>query len=64
VLSLRFAPTREDLPQDVMNAISGDVELKSDMPEMLEAKVAVGEVNLGYPYPEELGEGGEDAAAE
>jgi hypothetical protein len=62
VLNLRFAPTREDLPEDVMNAISGDVELRSDMPEMLEAKVAVGEVNIGYPYPEELGEGGEDAS--
>lgn len=64
VLNLRFAPTREDLPTDVMNAISGDTELKSDLPEMLEAKVAVREVNLGYPYPEELEEGGEDAVAE
>ena len=62
MLNLRFAPTRENLPEDVMNAISGDVELKSDMPEILEAKVAVGEVNIGYPYPEELEEGGEEAA--
>lgn len=62
VLSLRFAPTREDLPENVMNAISGDIELRSDMPELLEAKVAVGEVNLGYALPEELAEGGEEAA--
>jgi hypothetical protein len=64
VLNLRFAPTREDLPQNVMNAISGDNELRSDMPEMLEAKVAVGEVNIGYAMPEELAEGGEDMVAE
>jgi hypothetical protein len=64
VLSLRFAPTREDLPDNVMNAISGDSEFRSDMPEMLVAKVAVREVNLGYPLPEELAEGGEDAVAE
>ena len=64
VLNLRFAPTREDLSEAVTNAISGDTELPSDMVEVLEAKVAVREVNLGYVYPEALGEGGEDAAAE
>jgi hypothetical protein len=64
VLNLRFAPTRENLSQDVMNAISGDSQYDSDLPEMLEAKVAVSEVNLGYPYPEALSEGGEDAPAE
>jgi hypothetical protein len=64
VLNLRFAPTREDLSEAVTNAISGDTELPSDMAEVLQAKVAVREVNLGYVYPEALGEGGEDAASE
>jgi hypothetical protein len=56
-LNVRLSPTREDLPEDLMLKISGDIELRSDMPELAEAKVAVWEVNLGYPYPEEL-EGG------
>ena len=64
VLSLRFGPTREDLPESVMNAISGDNELRSNMPELREAKVAVQEVNLGYAMPEQLAEGGEDAMDE
>jgi hypothetical protein len=57
VLNLRFSPTREDLPEDLMLAISGDTELRSDMPELTEAKVAIDEINLGYPYPEELDNG-------
>ena len=64
VLNLRFAPTREDLPENVMNAISGDSEYPSNLPEMLEAKVAVREVNLNYPYPEELEDGGEGGSYE
>ncbi len=61
VLNLRLAPTIEDLSQDEMNAISGDSEYASDMPEMLAAKVAVREVNITYPSPE-MEESGEDAA--
>lgn len=53
-LNVRLSPTRENLPDDLYLKISGDVELRSDMPELREAKVAVWEVNLGYPFPEEL----------
>lgn len=53
-LNVRLSPTRENLPEDLSLAISGDIELRSDMPELREAKVAVYEVNLGYPFPEEL----------
>lgn len=53
-INLRFAPAEENLPEAVMNAISGEVQLMSDMPEMDTAKVAVQEINLGYAYPEEL----------
>lgn len=53
-LNVRLSPTRENLPDDLSLAISGDIELRSDMPELREAKVAVWEVNLGYPFPEEL----------
>jgi hypothetical protein len=60
-LSLQFSPMEENLPENVMNAISGDIELRSDMPELTEAKVAVREVNLGYAYPPELEDGGETA---
>lgn len=57
-LNLQLSPTLETLPEDVSSAISGDIELRSDQPEVLAAKVAVWEVNLGYAYPEELEEGG------
>ena len=57
-LNLQLSPTLQVLPEDVSSAISGDVELRSDQPEVLAAKVAVNEVNLGYAYPEELEEGG------
>jgi len=50
-LNLRLSPTLEDLPEPLMLAISGDQFLRSDMPEMLAAKVAVREVSLGYAYP-------------
>ncbi len=53
-LNLRLSPTIEDLPPDVTDAISGDQQLNSDMPELRQARVTVSEVNLGYPYPEEL----------
>lgn len=53
-LNLRLLPTVEDLPQNVVDAISGDTQLTSDMAELREAKVTVQEVNLGYPFPEEL----------
>ncbi|HZY68461.1 MAG TPA: hypothetical protein VFE52_07730 [Devosia sp.] len=59
-VNLRFAPAREDLPDSLSLAISGDIELRSDMPELTEAEVVVREINLGYPFPEEL-EGGETA---
>jgi hypothetical protein len=62
-LNLRFAPTAEDLSQDEMNAIAGDSQYPSDLPEMLAAKVVVREVNLTYPSPEEFQENA-DAAAE
>ncbi|MEO7223648.1 MAG: hypothetical protein ABIY37_14360 [Devosia sp.] len=60
-LGLQFGPTLERLPPAIETAISGDIELRSDQPEVLAAKVAVSEVNLGYAYPEALGEGGETA---
>jgi hypothetical protein len=53
-LNVRLSPTRDELPEDLSLAISGDIELRSDMPELREAKVEVYEVNLGYPFPEEL----------
>lgn len=53
-INLRFEAAEENLSEAVMNAISGEVELRSDMPELDTAKVRVREVNLGYPYPEEL----------
>jgi hypothetical protein len=56
VLNLQFSPTREDLSEALTLAISGDIELRSDMPELREAQVAVDEVNLGFAYPEELEE--------
>jgi hypothetical protein len=59
-LGLQLSPTLETLPEDVSSAISGDIELRSDQPEVLAAKVAVDEVNLGYAYPEALGEGGDE----
>lgn len=60
-LNLQFAPMEENLSDRVLNAISGDTELTSDMPELAEAKVAVSEVNIGYAYPPELEDGGETA---
>ncbi len=60
-LNLQLSPTLDVLPENVSSAISGDVELRSDQPEVLAARVAVSEVNLGYAYPEALGEGGETA---
>jgi hypothetical protein len=53
-LNLHFTPTLDPLPEDLANAISGDMELRSDMPEVLAAKVVVDEINLGFPYPPEL----------
>ena len=53
-LGLRLSPTIDQLPEDVSLAISGDVELRSDMPVVRAAKVAVYQVDLLYPYPEEL----------
>ena len=61
-LNLRFAPTVEDLSQAQMNAIAGDSQYPSDMPEMLAAKVVVREVNLTYPAPEDLQQDAEAAA--
>ena len=55
-LNLHFTPTADPLPEDVMNAISGEQELRSDQPEVLAAKVVVDEINLGFPYPPELEE--------
>lgn len=60
-LGLQFSPTLETLPEDVSYAISGDIELRSDQPEVLAAKVAVWEVNLSYAYPEVLEDGAETA---
>jgi hypothetical protein len=57
-LGLQFGPTLERVPPDIEMAISGDIELRSNQPEVLAAKVAVYEVNLSYAYPEELEEGG------
>ena len=59
-LGMQLSPTLDQLPEDISMAISGDVELRSDQPEVLAAKVAVWEVNLGYAYPEELEEGGDE----
>jgi hypothetical protein len=53
-LNVRLSPTRENLPDALAFAISGDIELRSDLPELAEAEVAVWEVNLTYPYPEQL----------
>jgi hypothetical protein len=53
-LNIHFYPTLDPLPEDISNAISGDMELRSDMPEVLAAKVVVDEINLGFPYPPEL----------
>jgi hypothetical protein len=60
-LGLQFGPTLDRLPSDIEMAISGDVELRSDQPEVLAAMVTVNEVNLSYAYPEELEDGGETA---
>jgi hypothetical protein len=53
-LGLQLSPTVERLPPDVEMAISGDVPLRSDMPEVRAAKVAVDKVDLLYPYPKAL----------
>jgi hypothetical protein len=64
-LNLHFTPTRDPLPEDIANAISGEQELRSDQPEVLAAKVVVDEINLGFPYPPELeGEMAGEAAGE
>lgn len=64
-VNVRLSPTRENLPEDLSLKISGDVELQSNMPELREAKVEVYEINLSYPYPEELEDGGgEDGEGE
>lgn len=55
-LNLHFTPTLEPLPEDISLAISGDIELRSNQPEVLAAKVVVDEINLGFPYPPELEE--------
>ena len=55
-LNLHFTPTLEPLPEDISMAISGDIELRSDQPEVRAAKVVVDEINLGFPYPPELEE--------
>ena len=59
-LNLQLSPTLDMLPEDVSTAISGDVALRSDQPEVLAAKVTVWEVNLGYAYPQALEEGGDE----
>jgi hypothetical protein len=59
-LNLQLSPTIDMLPEEVSTAISGDIELRSNQPEVLAAKVAVWEVNLGYAYPQELEEGGDE----
>lgn len=58
-LNLRFSPLAETLSPAVEKAISGDNELRSDLPELTTARVAVSEINLGYEYPQELEDGGE-----
>jgi hypothetical protein len=68
-LNLHFYPTLDPLPEDISSAISGDIELRSDMPEVLAARVVVDEINLGFPYPPELegemaGEGEGEGASE
>lgn len=55
-ITLQLSPTIQQLPEDVSLAISGDVELRSDMPLLQAAKVAVDFVRISYPYPEEMGE--------
>ena len=51
-LTLQLSPTLQQLPEDVELAISGDVELRSDMPVLRQARVAVDFVSLSYPYPQ------------
>jgi hypothetical protein len=51
-MSLMFNPSVEELDQATSDAISGDRELTSDMPEFKVAKPVVQEVSLGYPDAE------------
>lgn len=53
-MSLSFNPSVEELDQATSDAISGDRELMSDMPELKIAKPVVQEVSLGYPDAEAL----------
>lgn len=53
-LGLRFSPTVEDLPEDQMMAISGDQFLSSSDVPMRAAKPVIEEINLSFPYPEEM----------
>lgn len=53
-LNLHLTPTLDPLPDDIMNAISGEQELRSDQKAVRAAKVVVDEINLGFAYPPEL----------
>lgn len=51
-LNIQFSPTVDELPEDVSLAISGDVALLSNQPELQIAKVVVDRINLNYAYPQ------------
>ena len=51
-MALTFSPTVEPPNQKISDAVSGDQELTSDMPELEVVKPVVTVVNIGYPDPE------------
>jgi hypothetical protein len=56
-LSVTFAPSAEELPEGVSEAISGDKEIRSDMKEFSIAKPVVQSIELSYPDSEASDEG-------
>ena len=53
-LNIGFTPTNDDLPQDIVDAISGDMELMSNQPEVQQAGVVVESINLYFDPPPEI----------
>lgn len=51
-MALTFSPTVEPPNQKISDAVSGDQELTSDMPELEVVKPVVTVINIGYPDPE------------
>ncbi|MEO6014465.1 MAG: hypothetical protein ABIQ30_12890 [Devosia sp.] len=56
-VNVRFSPTIEPPTQAISDAVSGDQTLRSDLKALKAIKPVIDQINIGYPGPEDGGEG-------